>query len=199
VEFNSLTDVLIEELGDLYSSEQQLLATLPTLAAAAHSYDLREIFETHTEETRDHLERLEVSFSEMGVRFAPTRTSRAMQGLLADSVDIANSGGDPVALDAALIGAAQRIEQYEIALYGTARALAGELGLGQTSSTLDQTLSDETKANKALAKLATGGFMSGGINRIAAERSAQADAEIEVVESTPDADESEAFVQAPPI
>lgn len=199
MEFNSLTDVLIEELGDLYNSEQQLLETLPTLAAAAHSYDLREIFEAHTAETRGHLERLELGFSEMGVRFTPRRTSKAMQGLLADSEDIASANGDPVALDAALIGAAQRIEQYEIGLYGTARALAGELGLSQTSSLLDQTLAEEGRANKALTKLATGGLLSSGINRMAAERSAQSDDVTGVTDSASASDEAEAFVQAPPV
>ena len=79
--------------------------------------------------------------------------------------------GDPVALDAALIGAAQRVEHYEIAGYGTARALAGELDLDKTCSLLDQTLDEEGKANKTLTKLAAGGLLSSGINRLAAERS----------------------------
>ena len=81
------------------------------------------------------------------------------------------SSGDPVALDAALIGAAQRVEQYEIASYGTARSLAEELGLDKPCALLDQTLAEEEKANKALTKLAAGGMMSSGINRLAAERS----------------------------
>lgn len=191
MEFNTLTDVLVEELGDLYSSEQQLLSALPKMAAAAHSYDLRDVFESHSAETAVQLERLEDTFSSMGIRFAPTRPSKAMEGLIAESQDIADADGDSVALDAALIGAAQRIEQYEIALYGTARALASELGLSETSSLLEQSLDEESRANKALTKLATGGFLSSGINRMAAERSGQA----EIDASGEGAEEPEALAE----
>jgi ferritin-like metal-binding protein YciE len=107
----------------------------------------------------------------MGIRFAPSKTSRAMQGLLADGEDLVGATGDSVAIDAALIGVAQRVEHYEIAGYGTARSLAGELGLDTTSSLLDQTLDEEGKANKLLIKLASGGLLSSGINRLAATRS----------------------------
>jgi ferritin-like metal-binding protein YciE len=170
MEFNSLKDVLVEELGDLYSAEQQLVAALPNLAAAAHSYEVREALESHLEETTHHVERLDQVFSELGIRFAPTKTCHAMKGLIDESGDIAAATGDSVALDAALIGAAQRIEQYEMAAYGTARALAGELNLDTTSALLDRTLDEEAKANKTLTKLATGGMLSSGINRKAAER-----------------------------
>jgi ferritin-like metal-binding protein YciE len=125
MEFNSLSDVLVDELGNLHSAEQQLLEALPNMAAAAHAYELREAFEAHLEETRSHVERLERAFAEMGIRFAPSKTCNAMQGLLQDNDDIVNATGDSVAIDAALIGAAQRVEHYEIACYGTARALAG--------------------------------------------------------------------------
>jgi ferritin-like metal-binding protein YciE len=174
MEFNSLTDVLVEELADLYNAEQQLVEAMPRLAAAAHSYDLRDALEAHFEETRIHVDRLQSIFADMGIRFAPSKTCQAMQGLVAESDEIASSGGDAVAHDAALIGAAQRIEHYEIASYGTARALAGELGLDRTSSLLDETLGEEGNANKALTKLAAGGFLSSGINRLAAQRSESA-------------------------
>ena len=171
MQLNSLSDVLVDELGLLYSAEQQLIAALPEIAARAHSYELREAFEAHLEETRNHAARLEQAFADMGIRFAPSKKCNAMQGLLQDSDDIINATGDSVAIDAALIGAAQRIEHYEIASYGTARALAGELGLETTSSLLDQTLAEEGKANKFLTKLAAGGMLSSGINRLAATRS----------------------------
>ncbi len=171
MEFNSLSDVLVDELGNLHSAEQQLLEALPNMAAAAHAYELREAFEAHLEETRSHVERLERAFAEMGIRFAPSKTCNAMQGMLQDNDDIVNATGDSVAIDAALIGAAQRVEHYEIACYGTARALAGELGLDTTSSLLDQTLDEEGNANKLLTKLAAGGLLSSGINRLAATRS----------------------------
>jgi ferritin-like metal-binding protein YciE len=182
MELNSLSDVLVEELGDLYSAEQQLVTALPQMATAAHSYDLRGAFETHLEETRSHVERLEQAFTEMGIRFIPTKTCKGMQGLIEDCDDIINATGDSVALDAALIGVAQRVEHFEMASYGTARALADELGLKSLTSLLDKTLDDEGNANKALTKLAAGGFLSSGINRLAAERSGN-----EVVEDAPPA------------
>jgi ferritin-like metal-binding protein YciE len=171
MEFNSLTDVLAEELADLYSAEKQLVDAMPGLAAAAHSYDLRDTLEGHLEETRVHVDRLDSIFDDMGIRFAPTKTCKAMQGLIEEGEAIASADGDAVAHDAALIGAAQRIEHCEIASYGTARALASELGLDRAESLLGVTIDEEGKANKALTKLAAGGTFSSGINRIAAQRS----------------------------
>lgn len=82
-------------LGDLYSAEQQLVDALPKMASTAHSYALREAFETHLNETHTHVERLERAFADVGIRFAPSKTSRAMQGLLADGEDAATrSEGD---------------------------------------------------------------------------------------------------------
>lgn len=190
MKLSSLSDVLVEELGDLYSAEQQLVEALPKMAAAAHSYELREAFESHLEETRVHVERLEQAFVDLGVRFTPTKTCKAMQGLLEEGNEIINATGDSVALDSALIGAGQRVEHYEIASYGTARALAGELGFGTTSSLLDKTLDEEGKANKRLTKLAAGGFLSSGINRLAAERADEPDDPTESTAQQPEADES---------
>ena len=171
MELNSLSDVLVEELGELYSAEHQLVEALPNMAAAAHSYELREAFETHLEETRGHVERLEQVFADMGIRFSPSKRCHAMEGLIQDSGDIMKATGDSVAIDAALIVAAQRIEHYEIAGYGAARTLASELDLGTASSLLGQTLDEEGNANKLLTKLAAGGRLSSGINRLAATRS----------------------------
>jgi ferritin-like metal-binding protein YciE len=185
MELNSLTDVLVEELGDLYSAEQQLVEALPRMAAAAHSYALREVLELHLDETRDHVERLQQAFAEMGIRFAPSKTCKPMAGLIEEGDAIIGADGDSVAMDAALIGAAQRIEQYEIGAYATARGRASELDLAATSSLLAKTLDEEESANKALTKLVAGGLLSGGINRLAAERSdsaaepEQAPAEVE--------------------
>jgi len=170
MELSSLSDVLIDELGALYSAEQQLIEALPKMASAANSYELREAFEAHLEETRTHVERLQQAFADMEIRFNPSKTCNAMHGLLQDSDDIIDATGDSVAIDAALIGVAQRIEQYEMACYGTAHALADELGLDTTSSLLNQTLDEESKANKLFTKLAAGGRLSSGINRLAATR-----------------------------
>jgi ferritin-like metal-binding protein YciE len=175
MELNSLSDVLVEELGDLYSAEQQLVVALPQMAAAAHSYDLRNALESQLEETRSHVERLDQAFADMGIRFAPSKTSRAMEGLIQDGDSIINATGDSVAIDVALIGAAQRVAHYQIAGYGTAHALAGELGLDTTSSLLERTLEEEGNANKLLTKLASGGRLSSGINRVAATRGLEPD------------------------
>ena len=171
MELSSLSDVLVDELGALYSAEKQLIEALPKMASAANAYELREAFETHLDETRTHVERLEQAFADMGIRFTPSKTCNAMHGLLQDSADIINATGDSVAIDAALIGVAQRIEQYETACYGTAHALANELDLDTTSSLLKQTLDEEDKANKLYTKLAAGGRLSSGINHLAATRS----------------------------
>ncbi len=123
-----------------------------------------------------------------GIRFPPSKTCQAMKGLIDESDGIVAATGDSVALDAALIGAAQRIEHYEIAAYGTARALAGELHLDTTSALLDQTLDEEGKANKTLTKLASGGMLSSGINRMAAERADVEPLEEDATDDRADAD-----------
>jgi ferritin-like metal-binding protein YciE len=171
MEINSLSEVLVEELGQVFSAEQQLLEAVPVLAKAAHSYSLREAFENHLEETRQHVDRLEQAFADLGVRFVPSKTCQAMRGILDDSAGIIDATGDSVAIDAALIGLGQRIEHFEIACYGSAQALAGELGHNNVSSLLNQTLSEESRANKLLTKLAAGGLLSSGINHLAAQRS----------------------------
>ncbi len=102
MEFNSLTDVLVEELGDLYSAEKQLVDGLPKMAEAAHSYELREALESQLAETTHHVERLDQAFSELGIRFAPSRTCEAMKGLIDDGDDVVAATGDSVAIDAAL-------------------------------------------------------------------------------------------------
>ena len=170
MELNSLSDVLVEELADLYSAEQQLADAMPKMAAAFHSYELRDAIESHLEETRGHILRLEQAFGEIGMETIPPHTCKAMRGLIQEAGDTIKATGDPVAIDAALIGAAQRIECYEIAGYGTARALADELDLRVASSLLEQTLDEESKANKLLSKLATGGPLGRRINRLAATR-----------------------------
>ncbi len=160
---NSLDDVLLEQVEDLYSAEQQLVAALPSVARAAHSGDLKDAIETHLEETRGHVLRLEQVFDALGAERS-AMTCKAMQGLIAEGNDVAKMEGDPVAKDAALIAAAQRIEHYEIAGYGTARALAGELDHDDAAKLLNTTLDEESAADKLLTKIATGGMLRGGVN-----------------------------------
>jgi ferritin-like metal-binding protein YciE len=166
---NSLQDVLQEQVEDLYSAEQQLLAALPKVAEAAHSEELKQAFVEHLEQTRGPVRRLEQVFGQLGIAGSST-TCKAMQGLVEEGDEIVALGGDPLAKDAALIAAAQRIEHYEIAAYGTARALAGELGLDESAALLGDTLDEEGAADKRLTKIATGGMFRGGVNEAAAAR-----------------------------
>ena len=164
MELRSLQDVLEEQLGDLYDAEKQLLTALPKMAGAASADELREAFETHLQETRTHVERLERVFSDLSLPM-PTEECKAMRGLIAEGEEVVQATGDPMAKDAALIAAAQRVEHYEIAGYGTVRTLAKELDYGDAASILDDTLDEEGKADKLLTKIATGGMMRSGVNQ----------------------------------
>jgi ferritin-like metal-binding protein YciE len=162
--FHSLKDVLQEQLEDLHSAESQLVVALPKMAQAAHHDELRETFQHHLEETRGHLSRVEDALDELGVAH-PTEVCMAMQGLIAEGDEMMSKGGDPMACDAALIGAAQRVEHYEIAGYGTARQLADDCGFDGIKDLMDQTLDEESQADKLLTKIATGGMFKAGVNQ----------------------------------
>jgi ferritin-like metal-binding protein YciE len=165
--FNSLKDVLQEQLEDLYSAETQLVGALPKMAQAAHDGQLRDAFQTHLEETRGHLNRVEEALHELGVSM-PTEVCKGMQGLIAEGEEMIQMGGDPMASDAALIASAQRVEHYEIAAYGTAKQLAGDCGYDGIKDLMDQTLDEESQADKLLTKIATGGMFKAGLNQQAA-------------------------------
>jgi ferritin-like metal-binding protein YciE len=167
MKLNSLQDVLGEQLEDLYSAEQQLIDALPKMASAASSEELRSAFNEHLGETRGHLERLKDILPTVGIQ-SPSETCEAMEGLIREGEKIITADGDPMAKDAALIAAAQRIEHYEIAAYGTARTLADILDLDEAKDLLDQTLDEEANADKLLTKIATGGLFRAGVNERAA-------------------------------
>lgn len=163
MQLQTLNDLFAHEVADLYSAEQQLVAALPKMAQAATQQELRDAFEHHLEETRDHVRRLKDIREE--IKSTTAEPCKGMQGLIAEGQEILAAGGDPVVRDAALISAAQRIEHYEIAAYGTARTLAEELDLGGPRDLLDQTLDEESSADKLLTKIATGGMLKSGINQ----------------------------------
>jgi ferritin-like metal-binding protein YciE len=143
---DSLQDVLEEQLSDLHSAEQQLVQALPKLEQAASADALKEAFRTHLEETREHVRRIEEARAELGDS-GPPEECKAMKGLIAEGDEIAQMPGDPTAKDAALIAAAQRVEHYEIAAYGTVRQLAKDLGRGEIADLADQTLDEESQAD----------------------------------------------------
>jgi ferritin-like metal-binding protein YciE len=162
--FNSLKDVLQEQLEDLHSAETQLVGALPKMAQAASHEPLREAFQHHLDETREHVKRVEEALGELGVG-QPTEMCKGMQGLIAEGEEMIEMGGDPTAKDAALIAAAQRVEHYEIAAYGTARQLAGDCGYDGIKDLMDQTLDEESQADTLLTKIATGGMFKAGLNQ----------------------------------
>jgi ferritin-like metal-binding protein YciE len=166
MQLNSLQDVLREQLEDLYDAEHQLVKALPKVATAASSNDLRDAIEQHLDETKGHIARLEQAFSEAGMTPSATHCD-AMEGLIREGEKTVTATGDPMAKDAALIAAAQRVEHYEIAGYGTAKTLARELGYDGTGSLLEEILDEESAADKKLTTLATGGMFRSGVNKAA--------------------------------
>jgi ferritin-like metal-binding protein YciE len=162
----SLRDVLADQIGDLQSAEGQLVEALPKMADAANDEGLRAAFMHHLEETREHARRLD-QVSEMLGSSIPAETCEAMRGLIREGEKVIGESGDPTARDAALIAAAQRVEHYEIAAYGSARALAKELGMGDVARALGETLDEEAAADKTLTGIATGGLFSSGLNKAA--------------------------------
>ncbi len=154
-----LSDLYKEELKDLYSAESQLVAALPKMAKAASSPDLKKAFESHLEETKVQIQRLEQVFEE--IEGSPRgKKCKAMEGLVEEGAELIKEKADfePAVLDAALIGAAQRIEHYEIAAYGTVRTFAQQLGYTKAVNLLQQTLDEESAADEKLTTLAVSGI-----------------------------------------
>lgn len=149
----------MEELKDLYSAETQLTKALPKMAKGANSPQLRQAFESHLKETEVHVQRLEQIFE--GLDGSPRgKKCKGMEGLIEEGAELLKekSDFDPDTLDAGLIGAAQRVEHYEIAAYGTARTFAEQLGEEKAASLLQQTLDEEYAADKKLTALAESGI-----------------------------------------
>jgi ferritin-like metal-binding protein YciE len=167
MKFDSLQDVFTDQLLDLRSAEQQLIEALPKMASAAKTDELRSAFTEHLEETRGHLRRIEELLPTLGIQ-PSNETCEGMEGLIREGQDAITAQGDPTAKDAAIIAAAQRVEHYEIAAYGTAATLADHLDLDDAKDVLEQTLDEEKTADKLLTKIATGGMFRTGVNERAA-------------------------------
>jgi ferritin-like metal-binding protein YciE len=149
----TLEDLLTHELEDLHSAEKQLIDALPKAASAAKSAPVKKAFEDHLKITKEHLSRLDQAFEAMGKK-PNSHTCKAMKGLIEEADEIAKLDGDDAVIDAALIAAAQRIEHYEIAGYGTAKAHAKECGLDEVAALLQQTRDEEVAANELLTQIA---------------------------------------------
>jgi ferritin-like metal-binding protein YciE len=153
VKINSLHDLYIDELRDLYDAENQLIKALPKMAEASTSEELRQGFEEHLEQTRGHSQRLEQIFERLGEK-AKGRKCKGMEGIVKEGSEILEEDIDEDTKDAAIIGAAQRVEHYEIAGYGTARTHADLLGLDEDARLLEQTLEEEKETDQKLSALA---------------------------------------------
>ena len=154
LELNSLKDLLVEQLRDLYDAEQRLVEALPKMADAATSPFLRQAFLDHLEETKNQVTRLEQAFSSID-KLAERQTCQAMKGLIAEGSEVIDAKGNELVKDAALIAAAQRVEHYEMAGYGAARTFAEQLGLTKAVELLQATLDEEGAADKKLTELAS--------------------------------------------
>ncbi len=150
---NTVNDLLIDELRDIYHAEQQLVKALPKMAKAAKSDQLRHAFEHHLEETNGQVERLQQVFEKLGAR-ARGQRCEAMQGLIEEANELMDEITTPEVLDVALITAAQKVEHYEIASYGSARALAEALGEKEVMKLLSETLDEEKHADQKLNEIA---------------------------------------------
>jgi ferritin-like metal-binding protein YciE len=155
MKLNSLQDLYLTELKDLYDAESRIVKALPKMVEAAQSPDLRRAFEEHLEQTRGHVDRLEQIFQELNE--APKgEKCKGIVGILDEGEEMMDAGEDapPAVNDAALISAAQRVEHYEIAAYGTLRTYARRLGHEDHARLLNQTLQEEGAADKKLTSLA---------------------------------------------
>lgn len=151
--FEKLDDLFVAQLEDLYDAEKRLTDALPKMSKAATSPQLKAAFDEHLEQTRNHVNRLETIFRQIGKE--PEREScDAMKGLIKEGEEMINAKGDDEVRDAALIAAAQRVEHYEMAGYGTVRNFAQRLGLADVAGTLQATLDEEGAADEKLTALA---------------------------------------------
>jgi len=153
MKLDTLKKLYVEELRDIYSAEQQLVKTLPKMAKGASSDELREAIETHLDETKGHVERLEQIFEELG-ESPKGKTCQAMKGLVEEGSEILEEKGEDSVLDAGIIAAAQKVEHYEIATYGTLRTWADLLNQEEAAGLLQETLDEEGEADKKLNELA---------------------------------------------
>jgi ferritin-like metal-binding protein YciE len=163
-ETGTLHDAFIDELRDTYDAERQLTKALAKLAKAASAPELKEAFETHLDETRGQIERLEQVFASLGEK-ARGKHCEGIAGIIEEGKSIMEEDFDDSTLDACLIGAGQRAEHYEMAAYGTLVAWARAMGHDDAADLLQQTLEEEKLADEKLSSLA-----EGGINQDAAER-----------------------------
>jgi ferritin-like metal-binding protein YciE len=169
---NSLKELYVEELKDLFSAENQLTKALPKMAKTASSDELRQGFEEHLEQTQGHVQRLQQIFEQLGEK-ATGKKCLGMEGLVKEGAEVMGEDFEDAMMDAALISAAQRVEHYEIAGYGSVIAYAELLGESEQASLLKETLEEEKETDEKLTELAK------EINAQAQEGDSEADEEVQ--------------------
>ena len=151
----SLEKLLVNELKDLYSAEKQILQALPKMAKAASAPELQKAFQTHEKQTQEHVRRIERIFESGRIEGAPSgKKCKGMEGLIEEGKEVMQEDMPDPLRDAALIAAAQKVEHYEIASYGTVRTMAERLGLSDAVKLLQQTLDEEGETDKLLTSIA---------------------------------------------
>jgi len=153
MEMANLQDLFVDCLKDLHNAENQLVRALPKMAKAASNPDLKKAFETHLEETKGQIERLDMIFERLG-ESPKGKKCLAMEGLIGEGKELMEEDAEPEVMDAGLIGASQKIEHYEIAGYGTVRTYAKLLGNDEAAKLLQKTLDEEGATDKKLTALA---------------------------------------------
>jgi ferritin-like metal-binding protein YciE len=150
---NTLVDLYVEELKDLYSAEQQILKALPKMVKAANHEELRNAFQTHLAQTEEHVARLDQIFEALA-RSPRGKTCHGMHGIIEDGGELMKEVAEPALLDAGLISAAQHVEHYEMAGYGSVRTWAEQLGYQEQTNLLLRTLEEEKETDALLTRLA---------------------------------------------
>jgi len=148
----SLEELLVEELRDLYDAEKQLVKALPKMAKAASSEELKAAFQEHLEQTKGQVQRLEQVFESLDEK-AKSKPCKAMKGLIEEGQEVMQEDASEPITDLALIGAAQKVEHYEISGYGTARTFAEQIGNNKAAKLLEQTLKEEEQTDKKLTEI----------------------------------------------
>ena len=149
----TIAELFLWHLKDVYGAEHQILKALPKMAKQANTPDLREAFETHIKETETQVSRLNKVFESLGLK-ASAEKCKALEGIVEEAEEVIGEARDPAVLDAGMIAAAQAVEHYEIARYGTLIAWAEQLGYKEAARLLEDTLKEEKHADEVLSKIA---------------------------------------------
>lgn len=163
-------NLFIRDLKDILSAEKQLVKALPALVLAANHKDLKQALRDHLKETKGHVGRLKEIFKELSIPFKEDRSCYTMQGLIKECKEAVSLHAKSPVRDAAIIAHGQRVEHYEIAVYGTLCAFARHLGLSSVNKLLKETLNEEGHADKKLTKIAEGSVFVKGVNKKAVNK-----------------------------